>query len=186
MTDKLICPTCNTPHDLSDYINATDADMAFKVALDVPAPLSNLVLQYTQLFAPAKSKLSLNRRANIIQDLHLEGADIERVAYGIRNMLERHSNGGIQTPLKNHNYLKSVMQSYTPPAKDEQSKYTLTPKQIKFFASKLARNNEFGMKYASIGEDIGAFQTHIEAQLQDPKQVEKWYGYIDLISEENK
>ena len=183
MSNALICPSCNTPHDLSDYINATDADMAFKVALDVPAPLSNLVLQYTQLFAPAKSKLSLNRRANIIKDLHLEGTDVQRIAYGIRAMLERHNNGDLVIPLRNHNYLFKVMQSYTPPAIEEKNKFTLTPKQMKFFASKLARNNEFGMRYAKIGEDINAFQTRIEAQLQDPKQVEQWQNYIDQIKE---
>ena len=75
------------------------------------------------------------------------------------------------------------MQSYTPPAIEEENKFTLTPKQMKFFASKLARNNEFGMRYAKIGEDINAFQTRIEAQLQDPKQVEQWQNYIDQIKE---
>lgn len=184
MTNKLICPNCNTAHELGDYINATDADMAFNVALDVPAAISSLVLQYTELFTPAKSKLSLSRRANIIKSLHLEGTDIHRVAYGITAMLERHSTGDLITPLKNHNYLFKVMQSYTPPDEAKQKKYTLSQKQIKWFGFRLTQNTDFAMKYAKIGEEAGAFLDRVEYQLQDPKWVEKWWGYIEQISQQ--
>ena len=184
MTNKLICPSCNQAHDLSDYINNTNADMAFKIALSVPSPLSELVLNYTQLFAPAKSTLSLNRRAKIIADLQLEGCDIDRVAYGINIMLNNHAKGELVTPLKNHNYLLKVMNSYTPPDVSERKKDTLTEKQIKFFGCRLCQDGNFAMKYARPGESHGEFLLRIEHELKSPEKVNKWRGYIEKISQQ--
>ena len=183
MTNKLTCPSCHQAHDLSDYINETNADMAFNIALSVPSPLSNLVLNYTQLFAPAKSNLSLSRRANIISDLQLEGCDIDRLAYGINIMLENHAKGDLATPLKKHNYLIKVMNSYTPPDESERKKYKLSDKQIRFFGCRLCQDSDFAMKYAKTGESQGEFLSRIEHELNDPEKVKNWYGYIDKISQ---
>lgn len=182
MTNKLNCPNCHTAHDLSDYINETNADMAFNIALSVPSPLSAMVLNYTQLFAPAKSNLSLSRRAKIISDLHLEGCDLDRLAYGINITLENHAKGDLVTPLKNHNYLTKVMNSYTPPDESERKKYKLSAKQIRFFGCRLCQDGNFAMKYAKTGESQGEFLSRIEHELNDPEKVKKWYGYIDKIS----
>lgn len=184
MNNKLTCPSCHQAHDLSDYINETNADMAFSIALSVPSPLSNLVLKYTQLFAPAKSKLSLERRAKVIDDLHLEGCDIDRVAYGINIMLNNHAKGELATPLKNHNYLIKVMNSYTPPDESERKKYSLSDKQIRFFGCRLCQDGNFAMKYAKTGESQGEFLSRIEHELNDPEKVKTWQGYIDKISQQ--
>lgn len=183
MTNKLTCPSCNQAHDLSDYINNTNAEMAFSIALSVPSPLTNLVLNYTQLFAPAKSNLSLSRRAKIISDLQLEGCDIDRLAYGINIMLENHAKGDLATPLKNHNYLMKVLNSYTPPSESERKKYKLSDKQIRFFGCRLCQDSNFAMKYAKTGESQGEFLSRIEHELNDPEKVKKWQGYIDKISQ---
>ena len=183
MTNKLICPSCNQAHDLSDYINNTNAEMAFSIDLSVPSPLSSLVLNYTQLFAPPKSNLSLSRRAKIIGDLQLEGCDIDRLAYGINIMLENHAKGDLATPLKNHNYLIKVLSSYTPPDESERKKYKLSDKQIRFFGCRLCQDSDFAMKYAKTGESQGEFLSRIEHELNDPEKVKKWQGYIDKISQ---
>lgn len=184
MSNKLTCPSCNQAHDLSDYINNTNAEMAFRIALSVPSSLSNLVLKYTELFAPAKSKLSLERRAKVITDLQLEGCDINRMAYGINIMLENHAKGDLSTPLKNHNYLMKVLNSYTPPDEAERKKHKLSVKQIRFFGCRLCQDGNFAMKYAKTGESQGEFLSRIEHELNDPANVKKWYGYIDKISQQ--
>ncbi|WP_230660423.1 hypothetical protein [Psychrobacter sp. I-STPA10] len=186
MSNKLICPNCHRGHDLSDYINETNAEMAFSIALTVPAPLSSLVLQYTQLFAPLKSKLSLDRRAKIIESLHLEGCDIARVAYGINVMLDNHAKGELKSPIKNHNYLLKVMAGYTPPNISERKKYTLTDKQIKFFGYRLCQDDAFAMSNAKVGESQGEFLTRIEYELKNPDKVKQWYGYINKISQQTE
>lgn len=183
MTNKLTCPSCNQAHDLSDYINNTNAEMAFSIALSVPSPLSILVLKYTQLFAPTKSKLSLDRRAKVIADMDLEGCDMDRIAYGINIMLERHAKGDLATPLKNHNYLIKVMSSYTPPDEAEKKKYKLSDKQVRFFGCRLCQDSNFAMKYAKTGESQGEFLSRIEHELNDPEKVKKWQGYLDKISQ---
>ncbi len=186
MSNKLTCPNCWQSESVEDYILATDADMAFNIALSVPVPLTNLVLKYIQLFAPAKSVFTLDRRAKLIESMHLEGCDIDRVAYGITEMLQRHASGKLKTPLKNHNYLKQVMTSYEPADESEEKKYKLTDKQIKFFGLRLCNTPEFAMKYANVGEEAGAFMQRVEAQLQNPEMVKKWYGYIETIKQNAK
>ncbi len=186
MTNKLTCPTCNQAHTLNEYIQATDGEMAFNIALKVPPQLANRVLKYLQLFAPAKSVLTLNRQAKLIESMHLEGCDIGRVAFGIDKMLESHASGKLKTPLKNHNYLKQVMTSYVAPDEAEQDKYSLTDKQIKFIAIRLCNDTNFGMTYAEVGESSSEFLMRIEAELGNPKSVKNWYGYIEKIIKSNK
>ncbi len=185
MSNKLVCPTCNNTHEVKEYICATDAQMAFNIALTIPPEISTLVLKYVQLFAPAKSALTLERQAKIIESMHLEGCDVERVAYGIRAVLDNHANGKITSPLNTkHGYLKGCMNGYTPPNVEEQQKYTLTDKQIKFFGYRLCQNSNFAMKYSNTGETDGEFMVRVEHSLRDPKNVKKWYGYIEVIKQQ--
>ncbi len=182
--NKLVCPSCNQAHELAEYINATDADMAFKIALSVPFELSDLVMQYTELFKPAKQALTLDRRAKVIETMHLEGCDVERMAYGLRAVLERHEKDPLETPLKiNHGYLKGCIKRFKPADEQEKQKYTLTDKQIKFFGYRLCQNENFAMKYAHQGESQGDFWMRIEHELRNPENVKKWYGYIEVISQ---
>ncbi|MBS9779665.1 MAG: hypothetical protein KGV51_03470 [Moraxellaceae bacterium] len=184
MSNKLVCPNCQKAHELKDYITATDSEMAFKIALTVPPQISNLVLKYSQLFAPAKSAMSLERRAKIIESMQLEGCDVGRVAFGINTMLETHANGNLKTPLKNHNYLKKVMTSYIPPDVAEEKKYKLSEGQIKFIAVRLCNNDKFAMNHANIGESAGEFMMRIENELHNVETVKQWYGYIETIKQQ--
>lgn len=168
MTNKLICPSCNKAHELKDYIYATDADMAFNVALTVNPKIANLVLKYTELFAPPKSALTLARRAKIIESIlpEVRVLPVEQYAYGMEIMLEKHANGELQTPLKNHNYLKKVITSYQPPKESEDTgsdkpRKRYTDKQIKFFAVRLCEDINFANEYAKVGETRQAFESRI-------------------------
>lgn len=192
MTNKLICPSCNKAHELKDYIYATDADMAFNVALMVNPKAANLVLKYTELFTPPKSALTLARRAKIIESILLEVhvLPVEQYAYGMEVMLEKHANGELQTPLKNHNYLKKVMTSYTPPEENEtqkvdsvkpQNRKPLTEKQVRYFADMLCGMPDFIEKYARTGETTKEFSMRIRSMLCQAKYQEKWQRYIKRI-----
>lgn len=187
MTNKLICPSCNKAHELKDYIYATDADMAFNVALTVNPKIANLVLKYTELFAPPKSALTLARRAKIIESILLEVRvlPVEQYAYGMEIMLEKHANGELQTPLKNHNYLKKVMTSYQPPAdkpdKRPRQARQFTDKQCKYFASLLCADPNFASEHAQIGETSKAFESRVARLLKQSDWQATWQPYIDLI-----
>lgn len=190
MTNKLICPSCNKAHELKDYIYATDADMAFNVALSVHPKIASLVLKYTGFFAPPKSAMSLARRAKIIHELipifHVLPLDM--IAYGIEVMLENQANGTLETPLKNHKYLKKVMNSYKPPKESEAkngetqtSRKPLTEKQVSYFADMICGMPDFIDKYARVGESTKEFSMRIRSNLSQAEYQEKWQPFIKRI-----
>ena len=59
--------------------------------------------------------------------------------------------------------------------------YLLTSKQSVFFANKLCDLTlypKFGAKYANVGESIDDFRERIARELQEQKNVQKYYQYL--------
>lgn len=117
---KLTCPSCGAVMSLDVLIAHQGAREAVVHALDVPAPLGRLLVQYVALFRPAKRELSIERVGRILAELLplIRAAQIERggrvwpapLDYwvsAIEEMLERREK--LTLPLKSHGYLLEII-----------------------------------------------------------------------------
>jgi hypothetical protein len=120
---KLRCPNCGALMSL-DLVMAHDAAReAVQIALQLPAPIGKLLIQYLGLFRrPDGQPLSLDRTANLLGDLlpMITAAQIRRDgrdwaapqevwAAALREMLDRRDAGGLRLPLKSHGYLLEII-----------------------------------------------------------------------------
>jgi hypothetical protein len=120
---KLRCPNCGALMSL-DLVMAHDAAReAVQIALQLPAPIGKLLIQYLGLFRrPDGQPLSLDRTANLLGDLlpMIQAAQIKRDgrdwpapqevwAAALREMLDRRDSGGLRLPLKSHGYLLEII-----------------------------------------------------------------------------
>lgn len=93
-------------------------------ALEMPAPVGKLLVQYLGLFRPAQRQLSFDRVANILNELlpMIRDAKIERGGRiwsapqeywksAIEDMLTKRDR--LTLPLKNHGYLLTIIESYS-------------------------------------------------------------------------
>lgn len=95
---------------------------AVLAALQLPAPLGKLLIQYLALFRPAKRQLSWERVGTILEELRapIAAAQIERhgrtwpapLEYwkaALEHMVQLRDAGKLQLPLKTHGYLLEVI-----------------------------------------------------------------------------
>lgn len=120
---KLTCPNCYETLSLAALIEHDAAREAIKLALEFPAPLGKLLLQYASLFKPAQRALSMDRFASILNELlpMIQAAQIERngrawpapQAYW-QQAFETMWSGRdkLTLPLKSHGYLLEIMSGF--------------------------------------------------------------------------
>lgn len=95
---------------------------AVLIALQLPAPLGKLLVQYLAMFRPGKRQLSWERVGTILGELRgpIERAQIERNGRAwpapldywkaaIEHMVQLRDAGKLQLPLKSHGYLLEVI-----------------------------------------------------------------------------
>lgn len=98
------------------------ARAAVLAALQLPAPLGKLLLQYLAMFRPAKRQLSWERVGALLEELRapIAAAQIERhgrtwpapIEYwkaGLEQMVQLRDAKKLQLPLKSHGYLLEVI-----------------------------------------------------------------------------
>lgn len=121
---KTTCPACGAVASLDVLIGNDGAREAVMAALEIPAPLGKLMVQYLSLFRPAQRQLSFDRVANILNELlpMIREAKIERSGRiwsapqeywksAIEDMLAKRDR--LTLPLKNHGYLLTIIESYS-------------------------------------------------------------------------
>lgn len=121
---KLTCPACGAVSSLDVLLGNDGARDAVMAALEIPAPLGKLLVQYLGLFRPAQRQLSFDRVANILNELlpMIREAKIERNGriwsapqeywkQAIDDMLAKRDR--LSLPLKNHGYLLTIIESYS-------------------------------------------------------------------------
>lgn len=130
---KLTCPNCYETLSLSALIEHDAAREAIKLALEFPAPLGKLLLQYASLFKPAQRALSMDRFASILGEIFpmIQSAQIERngrawpapQAYWNQAfetmMLSRDK---LTLPLKSHGYLLEIISGFANKAEGKQER----------------------------------------------------------------
>jgi hypothetical protein len=128
---KATCPACGAVASLDVLLGHEGARDAVMVALQLPAPLGKLLVQYVALFRPAQRQLSLDRVANLLGELLplIAEAKIERNgriwsapqeywAAALNEMLAKRD--ALTLPLKSHGYLLAVIEGYSNKAEAKQ------------------------------------------------------------------
>ena len=122
MSADLSCPVCGAEFDLAVLFKSEESRRTFDHITAHCSPLKARLAQYAALFKPPKHKLGTDKALRIIKTLL---PDIERAAItwngrewaaplpawaqAIDQMLERRNAGTLVLPMKNHNYLFSVL-----------------------------------------------------------------------------
>jgi hypothetical protein len=119
---KLSCPSCGAEMTLDVLLSHEGAREAVLTALQLPAPLGKLLIQYLALFRPGTRQLSWERVGSILAELQpmIAAAQIERhgrtwpapLEYwkaAIEHMVQLRDRQKLQLPLKGHGYLLEVI-----------------------------------------------------------------------------
>ena len=121
---KLTCPACGALFSLDALLGNEGAREAVMAALQLPAPLGWHMIRYLALFRPAKRNLTLDRLANLINELlpMITEARIERNGnlcsapqdywrMAMDEMIAKRDN--LTLPLKSHGYLLAIIEGYS-------------------------------------------------------------------------
>lgn len=130
---RLNCPNCGEQLSLNALIEHDAAREAILLALQFPAPLGKLLMQYVSLFKPGQRALSMDRFASLLSELlpMIQAAQIERNSrtwpaplpywqQAIETMLA--SRDKLTLPIKSHGYLLEIIAGYANKAESKQEK----------------------------------------------------------------
>jgi hypothetical protein len=119
---ELACPVCGTDLELGHLFVDADHRAAVTRLIETALPLGALLLQYTRLFAPPKTRLTTRKQVRIILQLlpDLERRAIDRAgrqwpvpltlwAQGMEQMLAARDAGRLELPMKGHGYLYTIL-----------------------------------------------------------------------------
>jgi hypothetical protein len=129
---RLNCPACGAAISLDALLGHEGAREAVQIALQLPAPLGKLLVQYVGMFRPAKRQsLSLDRVASLLGELliMIDAGKIEREGRtyaapqdyfrtALEDMLARRDS--LTLPLKSHGYLLSIIAGFADKAEAKQ------------------------------------------------------------------
>lgn len=117
---KTACPACGAVFSLDVLLAHESARAAVMNALQLPAPLGKLLVQYLGLFRPAQRQLSFDRVANLLGELlpMIGAARVERGGriwnapqeywkLALEDMLVKRDK--LTLPLKSHGYLLEII-----------------------------------------------------------------------------
>lgn len=119
---KVSCPGCGAEMTLDVLIGHEGAREAVLVALQLPAPLGKLLIQYLAMFRGGHRQLAWARVSSILGELRapIAAAQIERngrtwpapLEYwrvALEQMVQLRDQGKLKLPLKSHGYLFEVI-----------------------------------------------------------------------------
>jgi hypothetical protein len=132
---RLTCQACGAVISLDAALGHEGAREAVQIALQLPAQLGKLLIQYVGMFRPAQRQLSMDRLASLLGELlpMVDAGKIERGGrtysapapywqQAIEEMLAKRDQ--LTLPLKSHGYLLTIIAGYADKAeaKQEQQK----------------------------------------------------------------
>jgi hypothetical protein len=118
---RLICPECGAAASAAAWSNDAEIREVIGAIVTLPAPVAGAVLPYLSLFRPESRALSWKRARTVVVELaaqvaagivQIQGKPARRCpanlwAQGMEGMTARRDR--LQLPLKNHNYLRTVV-----------------------------------------------------------------------------
>ena len=104
------CPTCHSHIGLEEIAQDESASEPAGMLTNMDSELSRPLVTYLGLFRPLKRDLANDRAVKLCKEVIGLTADHNRLATALSQTVEqiRNKGGG---PLKNHNYLKRVLES---------------------------------------------------------------------------
>jgi hypothetical protein len=121
---RFACPSCGALMSLDVVVAHDGAREAVQLALQLPAPIGKLLIQYVALFRPAKRQLTLDRLAGLLGELlpmiqsgqitrdgRVWPAPLEVWPAALQEMLDRDRNKPFSRPMKKHGYLLDIIVS---------------------------------------------------------------------------
>lgn len=122
---KVKCNACGAIHSLDALIANKAASKTINAALLISGNLGEALIRYLGLFRPAKSSLTFERVATLLQELtpmiHAQQikrdgttfpAPPEAWIYAINTILSRRQT--LKLPMKSHGYLLEIIATYKP------------------------------------------------------------------------
>lgn len=132
---KTTCPACGAMASLDVLIGHEGAREAVMAALQLPAPLGKLLIQYIALFRPAARNLSMDRLASLLGELQPMIADATISRNGrawsapqdywkmaLEEMVAKRDS--LTLPLKSHGYLLAIIAGYSDKAEAKKEAQT--------------------------------------------------------------
>jgi hypothetical protein len=132
---KTACPACGATASLDVLIGSEGAREAVMAALQLPAPIGKLLVQYIALFRPPKRNLSFDRVASLLNELQpmIQQASIERsgrtwsapIDYwklALEEIIAKRDR--LTLPLKSHGYLLEIIAGLSNKAEGRQESQT--------------------------------------------------------------
>ena len=113
---KLRCPVCHSSNSLEAFA-ADDAARELLVLLSKSGPLFRPLVNYLGLFRSSNRDLSHSRALKLVQDVLEISANPQTLSAALSETVEAMQakrQQGDNRPLKNHNYLKRVLESLPP------------------------------------------------------------------------
>jgi hypothetical protein len=120
---RLTCQACGAVISLDAALGHEGAREAVQIALQLPAPIGKLLVQYVALFRPPKRQLSMDRLASLLGELlkMVDAGKVERNGkiyaapqpywqQAIEHMLSMRDK--LTLPLKSHGYLLEIIAGY--------------------------------------------------------------------------
>ena len=119
---RITCPACGAEMTLDVLVAHEGARESVLMALQLPAPIGKLLVQYLAMFRPGKRQLTWDRVSVILGELQgpIGQATIERGGRSwpapldywkaaLEHMVQLRDSGRLQLPLKSHGYLLEVI-----------------------------------------------------------------------------
>lgn len=129
------CPACNATFSLEAALAIDAGRSALLVALQMPAPLGQLLAMYLGMFRAAGRALAFSRAESLLLELKpmLDNNMVERNGIkracplalwqqGLERMVEHRNVGKLQLPLKTHGYLLEIVFALADAADAQQEK----------------------------------------------------------------
>ncbi|WP_321367636.1 hypothetical protein [uncultured Desulfuromusa sp.] len=110
---KLRCPVCHTSNSLEAYVSDEAGHQLLRLLVST-GPLMQPLVHYLGLFRPAQRDLSYSRSVKLVNQLLALNADHGQLAIALTETVESmraKQQAGEIRPLKNHNYLKRVLET---------------------------------------------------------------------------
>jgi len=110
---KMRCPCCYSEFGLEQMLADDAAREVMGLISQLPKGSARLLVQYTGLFRPRKQALSWDRAHKLISEASTlaKPATLNTALTQTIDAMRAKQKSGEWTPLKNHNYLKQVIQS---------------------------------------------------------------------------
>ena len=165
---KFACPSCGALMSLDVVVAHDGAREAVQTALQMPAPIGKLLIQYVALFRPAKRQLTLDRLASLLGELlpMIRSAQITRDGRvwpapqevwpaALQEMLDRDKAKPFTRPLKSHGYLLEIIAGKVGQA---EARAEVQAEERRRLAPEGKRSGSSGVGLAQVGSHLAAMK----------------------------